>query len=288
MADSDFHAAPPTSSDINTIYQICRRCKKLLPIDHFMKNGVALKGCIDCRNAYQMKKRSGRSKLAEINAQLRQNPMLNRMIVENSIREACSPMDLPSNPRDISTTTLSNIIEPDRPFISTLVSNTVVPDTQKKMSPIHGKSAILAAAESMRKALDTFVALVKKGSCAASRQPSVNSSSHNIVESIEKSIKSESLRSQFEPSDVAGSDISGPSHFVCMHCGKPRSIGLRYDDICVYCFEKKQQFCVPGDHETDQNEFYDEDGNEYDACIDCREEMVKMEEMEIEIDIQIE
>lgn len=234
------------------------------------------------------KKRARRRKLAEINVQLRQNPILNRMIVENSIREAYGPMDLPSNPPDIITTTLSSVVEPDGPFTSTLASNPVAPDTQKETSPIHGKSAILAAAESMRKALDTFLSLVKKGSCATSRQPSAESSSHNIVESIEKSIKSESLRSQSEPSDDEGSDISGPSHFVCMHCGKPRSIGLRYDDICVYCFEKKKQYCVSGDHETDQNEFFDEDGNEYDVCNDCREKLLKMEEMKIEIDIQIE
>ncbi|KAJ5988666.1 hypothetical protein N7481_003876 [Penicillium waksmanii] len=197
-------------------------------------------------------------------------------------------MELSSNPPYISTNTPSSTIEPDGPFTSNLASNPVASDTQKEMSPIHGKSAIFAAAESMRKALDTFVSLVKKGSCATSRQPSADPSSHNSVESIENSIKSESLSSQYESSDDVGSDISGPSHFVCMHCAKARSIGLRYDDICVYCFEKKQQFCVPGDHETDQNEFFDEDGNEYDVCNDCREKLVKMEEMKTEIDIQIE
>lgn len=207
------------------------------------------------------------------------------MVLENSDREACMPTKLPSNPPHLSTTTLSSTIELERHFTSTPASNPVAPDTEKELSPVRGKSAILVAAESMRKALDTIVFLVKKGSCTNSRQPSTETSSHNSMELRENLIKSESSVSKYEPSDDSGSEISGPSHFVCMHCVKARSIGLRYDDICMYCFEKKQQFCVPGDHEIDENEFFDEDGNEYDACNECREVMVNIE---TEINIEIE
>lgn len=216
--------------------------------------------------------------------------MLNRTFVENTCREAYATMQLSSNLPNIGTTTLSSTTKSNRPFTScpvptpTLAYEPVTPVTEEEVSPIHGKSAILATTEMMRKGLDTIISLVNKGSCSSScRSPtnpssSTSPSSHVSAESTGNSIKSESQSSKYEPSDDGGSEISGPSHFICMHCMKPRSIGLRYDDICVYCFEKKQQFCVDGDHEMDQNEFFDEDGNEYDVCNDCRVEMVKMED----------
>lgn len=63
-----------------------------------------------------------------------------------------------------------------------------------------------------------------------------------------------------------------PTHwFRCLHCGVARRAGLSFFEICLYCLEYPQKFCVYGDHEADQKCFVGDDGVEYDECNGCRE-----------------
>jgi len=72
--------------------------------------------------------------------------------------------------------------------------------------------------------------------------------------------------------DDGGEQSLASAYFTCIHCDAIRSVNLRYDDICVYCLEQKQQWCIKGGHEADESSFKDEEGKEHIlACNKCRE-----------------
>lgn len=73
---------------------------------------------------------------------------------------------------------------------------------------------------------------------------------------------------------------STPTYFFCIHCSLARRTGLGYSDICVYCLEHEQQYCVAGDHEADRHLFTDTDGVEQSSCRHCRERDAFDDEME--------
>lgn len=63
---------------------------------------------------------------------------------------------------------------------------------------------------------------------------------------------------------------STATYFICIHCSITRGTGLRYSDICVYCLEHEQKYCIAGDHEADRDLFTDMEGTEQSSCRDCR------------------
>lgn len=77
------------------------------------------------------------------------------------------------------------------------------------------------------------------------------------------------------------SDIAPSAWFRCLHCGIARRAGVQYSEICLYCLEHEQKFCVFGDHEGDRPSFVGDDGVEYEVCNDCREGRQRGEEVDI-------
>lgn len=88
-----------------------------------------------------------------------------------------------------------------------------------------------------------------------------------------------SYPSQTKDEDAESDRSSTLAYFKCIHCDILRSVNLQYDDICVYCLEHHQQWCLKGDHEADEPDFQGKEGWKYIlACNKCREGKKDVEE----------
>jgi hypothetical protein len=54
MASSGLGDAPLAPLEHDATYQICHKCKKVLPIHHYTKDGRCLKTCFECRDRHQI------------------------------------------------------------------------------------------------------------------------------------------------------------------------------------------------------------------------------------------
>ena len=104
-------------------------------------------------------------------------------------------------------------------------------------------------------------------------------SAHRKGTTIAASSHGTSHSSQTSDGDADSDRSSTPAYFKCIHCDVLRSVNLQYDDICVYCLEHHQQWCLKGDHEADEPDFQSKEGwKDTLACNKCREGKVDMEE----------
>ncbi|KAJ5151296.1 uncharacterized protein N7482_010548 [Penicillium canariense] len=73
----------------------------------------------------------------------------------------------------------------------------------------------------------------------------------------------------YELEDETNSDSSATRYFTCLHCSVVRPINLSdLGSICLYCLEQKM-YCVKGDHENFESEFFDSNGDGHAVCKQC-------------------
>jgi len=216
------------------------------------------------------KKRARRRALAEINAHLISDPDLNRAVVENNNGRRLTSSYAPLNTAVRSTGSTSEVMHHITP-----VSMQGEPDSpsaivEQEKPPIERKDIILEALATMRKEIDKISSCVEDMTFAARSQNDTDTTALTDDTHTPKLIKSDADSGIGEMTREERSDVSDPRFFICMHCETPRSVGLKYDGICVYCLDQQQRFCIEGNHEAGFDEYFDDYGNETDACNYCR------------------
>lgn len=202
--------------------------------------------------------------MAEINAHLISDHDLNRAVVENNNGRRLTSAYAPLNTAVTSTGSISEVV-----YHTTPASMQGEPDSQEN-PPIERKDIILESLATMRKEIDKTSTCVEDTTFAAGSQKDADTTALTDDTHSPELIESDADSGIGEMTGEERSDVSEPSFFICMHCETPRSVGLKYDGICVYCLDQQQRFCIEGNHEAGFDEFFGEYGNETDACNCCR------------------
>lgn len=300
-------ALPPEkliSSTSNEEVFVCRKCKRALPLEYFQKNGTKLKTCYQCRDATQLKRRSDRKKLEVINEFLAgrvepeditedilatRKPATRQPTSRQSVRSQSVPRPRHIRIANVEQSMMHTLLQlpPDIPdFNGSTDSDSSDSEDDASSSEEEIKCKPDIVTEETKPRIPELREIFEKLKIIADRGT-------DIISSLEKDAKTpddgmtpsskmsieEATKSPYESttcgseklssSDEDDSEISGPSYFVCLHCGIPRSIGLQYDDVCVYCCVE-QRFCVQGDHEAAITDFVDGDDVTHDVCSECR------------------
>ena len=190
--------------------------------------------------------------------------------MENNNGRRHNPSYMLRNPAVRNTDDIARIIDHVAPYpLYSSPEQSIIVSAEEESRPIAGKHIIMEALDAIRNEVD------KISSCLAETNPASGSSKEGDLPSYtDNTSRPDLTESDYdsgigEMTDEEGSEVSDECFFICIHCEIPRSVGLRYEGVCVYCLEQRLRFCVEGKHEADSEAFFNENGDENDVCNSC-------------------
>lgn len=190
--------------------------------------------------------------------------------MENNNSRRHNPSYTLWNPAVRNTDDVAKIIDHVAPYpVYSSPEKSIIVSAEEEGRPIAGKHIIMEALDAIRNEVDKISSCLAKTNPVSDSSKEVDSPSYTDNNSPPDLIESDYDSGIGEMTDEEGSEVSDECFFICIHCEIPRSVGLRYDGVCVYCLEQRQRVCVEGKHEADSEAFFDEDGDENDMCNSC-------------------